>query len=152
MALAGLNTHTHTCRSCSNSHLCIILIPTHQTQSSHIPVSYYTIQCITMYTGLCNCMLSKLHTHNILLLNITQIFFTALCGRQVKREGNFLHLVRCYVLSINITVFLYVMPCGLVEKHQHFTDAFASNSAEGSMFVCNGASLPDYTALQPTGQ
>jgi hypothetical protein len=120
--------------------------PTHQTQSSHIHVSYYTRQCIMIYTGLCKCMLSKLQTHNILLLNITHIFFRALCGRQVKREGNFLHLVRCYVLLINITVFLYMMPCSLVEKRQHFTDAFASNSAEGSMLVCSGASL------QPTRQ
>ena len=97
-------------------------------------------------------MLSKLQTDNILLLNITHMFFRALCGRHVTREGNFLHLVRCYVLLTNIIIFLYVMPCSLAEKHQHFTDTFASNSAEdeGSTLVCNGASLPDYTALQPT--
>jgi hypothetical protein len=81
VTLAGLITHTHTCRSCRNSHLCIILTPshfptpTHQTRSSQIPVSYYTRQCITIYIGLCNGILSKLKTDNILLLNITRIFW-----------------------------------------------------------------------------
>jgi hypothetical protein len=58
------------------------------------------------------------------------------------------------VLLINITVSLQVMPCILVEKHQHFAETFASNSAEdeGSMLVFNDASLPDYTALQPKRQ
>jgi hypothetical protein len=48
------------------------------------------------------------------------------------------------VLIIIITVVLYVMPCSLVEKHQHFTETFAFNSEddEGSMLMCNGASLP----------
>jgi len=153
VALAGLIRQTHTPAGLAVSYLCIILTPTHQTQSSHIPVSYYRRQCITIYIGLCNCVLSKLKTDNIPLLNLTHIFFRALCGRQVKREGNFLHLVRYFVL-INITVFLYVTPCSLVEKHQHFTDTFASNNAEdeGSMLACNGTSLPDYTVLQPTRQ
>jgi hypothetical protein len=110
VALAGLNTHT--CRSCSNNHLCILTppppfpTPIHQTPSSHISVSYYTRHCIMIYIDLCNCMLSKLITNNILLLSIIHILFRALCGRHVKREENFLHLVRCYVLLINITVFV----------------------------------------------
>ena len=105
-----------------------------------------------IYIGLCNCILSKLKTDNILLLNITHIFFRVLRGRHVKMQGSFLHLVRCYVPLINITVFLYVTPCSLVEKHQNFTETLASNSAEDERgkLVRNGASLTDHTALQPT--
>jgi hypothetical protein len=42
----------------------------------------------------------------------------------------------------------------MLEKLQHFTETFASNSAEdeGSTLVCNGASLSGYIALQPTRQ
>jgi hypothetical protein len=71
----------------------------------------------------------------------------------VIMEGNFLHLVRCDVI-INITVFLYVTQCCLVEQHQHFTETFASIRAEdeGKGFICNGASLPDFSVLQPTRQ
>jgi len=107
-----------------------------------------------IYIGLCNCILSKLKTDNILLLNITHIFFRVLRGRHVKMQGSFLHLVRCYVPLINITVFLYVTPCSLVEKHQNFTETLASNSAEDERgkLVRNGASLTDHTALQPTKQ
>ena len=45
---------------------------------------------------------------------------------------------------------LLVMPCSLVDKHQTFTENFASISANdrGSRLIRNGASLPDYTALQ----
>lgn len=66
-------------------------------------------------------------------------------------DENFLHIVRCDVL-FNITVSLYVMPCNLVKKHQHFTKTFASTRAEGqgSRPICNGASLTNYAMLQPT--
>ena len=45
---------------------------------------------------------------------------------------------------------LLVTPCSLVDKHQTSTETFASISASdrGSRLNCNGASLPDYTALQ----
>jgi len=45
---------------------------------------------------------------------------------------------------------LLVTPCSLVDKHQTFTETFASISAVDrcSRLICNGASLPDYTALQ----
>jgi hypothetical protein len=63
-------------------------------------------------------------------------------------KGNFLHLLRCDDL-FNITVFLHVMPCSLVEQHC-FTEIFAPNRAEdkGSRLICNGATLPECTVLQ----
>jgi hypothetical protein len=76
------------------------------------------------------------------LFKMTQTFIRVLCGRHVIKEWNFLHLVRCDV-PINITVFLYVTPCNLVEQHRCFTETFASIRVEdeGSRLICNGTLL-----------
>jgi hypothetical protein len=72
------------------------------------------------------------------------------CSIHDMHERNCLHLVRSAVL-INITVFLYVMPCSPVYQHQCFTETIASINAkdEGCRLICTGASLSHYTAPQP---
>jgi len=100
---------------------------------------------IYSYVFICICWLYlqfKSPTHHHGLFNKTHTFIRVLCGRLDIKEWNFLHLVSCDVF-INITVFLYIMSCNVVEQHQCFTEMFASIrvEVEGSRLIYYGTLL-----------
>jgi hypothetical protein len=97
---------THTCNSCSNNHLCMLSPHTYlhplTRHQAHRFVSYYTRQCIMIYIGLCNCMLSRITTNNILQVNIRHTFIRALCGRNVIMET--LHDISCTLCDVLMNI------------------------------------------------
>jgi hypothetical protein len=123
---------THTCRSCSNHHICRLSLS---------PATPTYIHPLTR------------HEAQILLRHCKWTWRTPLLEFFVEdiMDENFLHIV-WYDVLFNITVSLYVMPCSLVEKNQCSIETLAFTRAEGqgSRPNCNGAYLPIYAMLQLT--